>query len=280
MGIFDRLKGKKTEVDWTGAAHPQPNLEESVSLLSLAEGEETVLPKDPWKEYPLDDGGPVDDWKLVLIKKNHKGGYFVLGHADYARALDKLEPYVLDSDKKSILIRALTGAELAGLVDAWGKRESYYPYVAPITDKLREQLERAFRTGVETFGVSDVTDGRAIAEAVQAAADRILETGELPEGCGSVSEAAVTLGVLFGQSLCIGRGWSWEMFGSSAEKAAYGVVSPQKNFSNAPRRYLLRILQGKNIGLDGNNDNTVMLLYNMLENIDDNPEEKLYFPLA
>lgn len=280
MGIFDKLKTKKTEVDWSKAAHPQPNLEEEVSLLSLAEGEETVLPKDPWKEYPLDDGGPVDDWKLVLIKRNHKGGYFVIGHADYASAMDKLGPYILDSDKKSVLVRALTGEELVGLVEAWSKRENYYPYVAPLTEKVREQLERTFQAGIEMFGISDPEDGRIIAEEVQAAADRILETGKLPEGCESLSEAAVTLGVLFGQSLCIGRGWTWEMFGSSAEKAAWGVVSPKENFSNAPRPYLLRILQGKNIGLDGKNDNTVMLLYNSLEEIDGNPEEKLYFPLA
>lgn len=280
MGIFDRLKGKKTEVDWSNAAHPQPNLEEEVSLLSLAEGEETVLPKDPWKEYPLDDGGPVDDWKLVLIKRNHRGNYFVIGHAGYANAINGLEPYILDSDKKSVLIRALTGEELVGLVESWRKRETYYPYVAPLSDRLREKIESTFQAGVEMLGISDPEDGEVIAQAVKEAVDRILETGKYPEGCGSLSDAAVTLGVLFGQSLCIGRGWSWEMFGSSAEKAAYGVVSPERNFSNAPGSYLLRILRGKNIGLDGQNDNTVMLLYNMLEGIDGNPEEKLYFPLA
>lgn len=280
MGIFDRLKGKKTEVDWTGAVRPQPDMEESMSLLSLAEGQQTVLPKNPWKEYPLDDGGPVDDWKLVLIKRNHKGGYFVIGHAGYAAAMERLAPYILDSDKKSVLVRALTGEELMGLVESWRKRENYYPYAAPLSDKLREKIESTFQAGVEMFGISDPDDGEAIARQVQEAADRILATGQLPEGCGTLSETAVTLGVLFGQSLCIGRGWSWEMFGSSAEKAVYGVVSPGQNFSNAPGSYLLRILRGKNIGLDGQNDNTVMLLYNMLEGIDANPEEKLYFPLA
>ena len=44
--------------------------------------------------------------------------------------------------------------------------------------------------------------------------------------------------------------------------------------------YLLRILQGKNTGLDGKNDNTVLLLYNMLEKIDLQPEEKTHFPVA
>jgi len=279
MGFFDRLRGKKTEVDWSKAVRSQPNLGETVSLLSLTEGEETILPKDPWKEYPL-DGRQVENWMLVLIKRNHKGGYFGIGHADYARALDKLKPYLLDSDKKSVLVRALTGEELVGLVEVWGKRDNYFPYVGPLPDKIRAEVERAFQAAVETFHISDPADGRVIAEEVRAAVDHILETGEFPEGCADQASAAVSLGVLFGQALCIGRGWSWEGFGNSKEKAIYGVVSPEKNFSNAPMSYLLRILQGKNTGLDGNNDNTVLLLYNMLEDIDRKPEEKMYFPLA
>lgn len=281
MGLFDRLKRKKTETgaDWSKAVRSQPNLGEELSLLSLSEGEETILPKEPQKEYLL-DGKPVENWMLVLIKRNHKGGYFGIGHADYAGALEKLKPYIVDSDKKSVLVRALTGEELVGLVEVWGKRDNYYPYVGPLPEEVREEVERTFRAAVETFHISDPADGAVIAREVQTAVDHILETEELPEGCGSLADAAVSLGVLFGQSLCIGRGWSWEVFGSSQEKAIYGVVSPEKNFCNAPLPYLLRILQKKNIGMDGNNDNTVMLLYNMLENIDCKPEEKMYFPLA
>ena len=69
-------------------------------------------------------------------------------------------------------------------------------------------------------------------------------------------------------------------FGDSPEKVIFGVISPGKNFCNAPMPYLLRILQGKNTGLDGKNDNTVLLLYNMLETIDLQPEEKTHFPVA
>ena len=44
--------------------------------------------------------------------------------------------------------------------------------------------------------------------------------------------------------------------------------------------YLLRILSGNNRNVDGTNDNTVLLLYNMLENIDQKPEKQKYFPVA
>ena len=43
--------------------------------------------------------------------------------------------------------------------------------------------------------------------------------------------------------------------------------------------YMLRILTNRNIGLDGNNDNTVLLLFNMLENIDAKPVTKKFTPL-
>lgn len=38
---------------------------------------------------------------------------------------------------------------------------------------------------------------------------------------------------------------------------------------------------GENAGnVDGTNGNTVLLLYNMLENIDRKPEKQKYFPVA
>lgn len=279
MGLFDRLKGKKAGADWSGAVRSQPNLGEKLGLLSLAEGQETILPKDPRREFPL-DGQPVEDWKLVLLKRTRHGGYLGIGHAGYYAALEKLEPYLLDSDKKSVLVRALTGEELVELVEVWGKRDNYFPYVGPLPDNVREEVERTFQKAVETFHISDPADGRAIATQVCALAGGILETGKFPEGCEDAASAAVSLGVLFGQALCIGYGWSWEEFGESREKATYGVVSPARNYCNAPLPYLLRILQGKNTGADGKNDNTVLLLYNMLENIDQKPEEKMYVPLA
>ena len=279
MGLFDRLFGKKEKADWSKAVRSQPNLGEKLSLLSLAEGEETILPKEPQKEYTI-DGQPSEEWKLVLMKRTRKGKCFGVGHADYASALEKLAPYILDQDKTSVLVRALTGEELVGLIEVWGKRPSYYPHVAPLPDKIGEEIQRTFQSAVEVFGISDPANGEVIAREVRERADHILETGELPEGCKDLADAAVSLGVLFGQALCIGRDWEWGAFGDSPEKVIFGVISPGKNFCNAPMPYLLRILQGKNTGLDGKHDNTVLLLYNMLETIDLQPEEKTHFPVA
>ena len=70
------------------------------------------------------------------------------------------------------------------------------------------------------------------------------------------------------------------MLGSSAQTSAVSIVSPKENYSIQPMNYMQKILTNKNIGLDGNNDNTILLLFNMLNNIDDNPKDKKYMPLS
>ena len=41
-----------------------------------------------------------------------------------------------------------------------------------------------------------------------------------------------------------------------------------------------KIVSGENIGLDGENDNTIILLYNMLANVEDNPKGMKLIPLG
>ena len=118
----------------------------------------------------------------------------------------------------------------------------------------------------------------------------MLDIEEMPPGetvlemkcrrCGDIVDAAVAPGGMFGQALCCGYGWKWKVFGNSRDQISFGVVSPEENFCNAPMSYLLKILTGQNINRYGENDNTVLLLYNMLENIDKKPKKERYYPLA
>lgn len=43
---------------------------------------------------------------------------------------------------------------------------------------------------------------------------------------------------------------------------------------------LVEILTGNNMGLDWNNDNTALLLYKRLENVEGDPKDLIYIPLA
>ncbi len=159
-------------------------------------------------------------------------------------------------------------------------RKSFFPYVGEIGSDVLEEIHRTVRRTAAILGIDDLSDGARLAEAINAAVDKILQSDELPAEFADTQDAAVCLGVLFGHALCVGRQWKWKALGESAGNASFSVVSPKDNFSNAPMPYLLRILSGENLNIDGSNDNTVLLLYNMLEDIDRKPEKQKYFPLA
>ncbi len=158
--------------------------------------------------------------------------------------------------------------------------ESYYKYVGEINNEVFQEIRRVAGAAVNIFHITDLEDGRKVAEQVMKIVDAILQTGQYPEQYEDIVDVAVALGSVFGNALCIGYGWEWKDLGENPENVVHSVVSPKGYFSNAPMLYLYRILMGKNIGLDGQNDNTVLLLYNMLENVDEKPEEKMYIPLA
>lgn len=158
--------------------------------------------------------------------------------------------------------------------------EAFYKYVGEMNDEIFGEIRREAGAAARNFHITDLHDGRKIAQQVREIVDDILETGKFPEQYEDIVDVAIGLGAVFGNALCIGYGWKWKELGESEENTIHSVVSPKGYFSNAPMLYLYRILTGKNIGLDGQNDNTVLLLYNMLENIDERPEDMMYIPMA
>ncbi len=158
--------------------------------------------------------------------------------------------------------------------------ESCYNYVGEMSEEVFNEIRREAGRAVKIFNLTDLDDGRALATQLRKIVDQILETGEFPEEYEDIVDVAVGLGTVFGNALCVGYDWEWMELGDSEENVVHSVVSPKGYYSNAPMIYLYRILTGNNIGLDGKNDNTVLLLYNMLENIDDKPEDKMHIPMA
>ncbi len=158
--------------------------------------------------------------------------------------------------------------------------DSYFQFVREMDGETFSEIKRMAGEAASIFHIADLEDGRAIAAQILTIVDGILETGQFPEQYEDLADVAVGLGSLFGNALCIGYGWAWKDFGNSEEHVVHGVVSPRGFYTNAPMEYMYNILSGNNKGLDGENDNTVLLLYNMLENIDDRPGDKMLVPLA
>ena len=116
MGLFDKLKGKKENVDWSDAYNATPKFYgkpdgSPFGAIALTEGTKTALPKKPQLEYKV-NGQPVAEWKLVLVSTSKDT---IIGDTDYFTALKKVEPYSLDTNKNAILVKELSLAELESL---------------------------------------------------------------------------------------------------------------------------------------------------------------------
>ena len=84
-----------------------------------------------------------------------------------------------------------------------------------------------------------------------------------------LKDIAITLGSAWGMAVCDAHNWKWQALRREDEEyPAYFVVSPSHKFCCPPFGFILNILEGENFGLDNRNDNTVMLLFNMIETVD------------
>jgi len=71
-------------------------------------------------------------------------------------------------------------------------------------------------------------------------------------------------------------GWQWQYLDFGQGGAGIYIVSPKTYYCCPPLYFLTKILLGNNAGLDGKNDNTVMLLFNMLDGIENQKPSSNY----
>ena len=157
--------------------------------------------------------------------------------------------------------------------------EAYFPYVDLVDDETQKQLLEAAQGAIAEFKIQATSDGRELASQINRVVDEILRTGEIPSGYnGDKMTVAVELGALYGFALNMGYGWKWKKVGAGPDQLRFdwGVGPDDDNYYNPCGVFLGKILLGKNTGLDGKNDNTVLLLYNMIgETVKKTPARKL-----
>lgn len=157
---------------------------------------------------------------------------------------------------------------------------SNFLYVGEIDSQTNKEIKETYISALERHGMTDIQNGAVIVKRVNEIVEEFLTNKKLPNEYCNKEEFCISMGVLFGQALHMAYGWEWKLLGNSKETAEICVVSPKGFYSNAPLSYFYRIISENNIGVDGKNDNTVELLFNMLEGIDDRPRGTMYFPIA
>ena len=74
-----------------------------------------------------------------------------------------------------------------------------------------------------------------------------------------LTENALLLGCLWGQTVCDQLGWEWAAVSLEAGSEFYGVVSPSRSHVVFPLHFLQEVLS------DPERDHTTLLVYNMLK---------------
>lgn len=154
-----------------------------------------------------------------------------------------------------------------------------YKYIVDIDSEMERELEKTIKQAEKIFHIKKNTDGKAMAWQIYEIVDRILETCTFPKEYNDIEDVAVGLGTLYGHALCLEYGWKWKLLGESKEDACINVVSEDRQYSLMPLAFIYKILSEENINIDGNNDNTVLLLFNMIGEIKNKKSEMEFYPL-
>lgn len=161
-----------------------------------------------------------------------------------------------------------------GLFDKFKKGKisnNYFEYVGELPQEIKSEVDRMNTLTPKLFNIVS-KNGKEIATEIYNIVNNILNTHNFPKEYSGIDDVAVALGIYFGNAICNYYKWSWKMLGNSAETSAVSIVSPKENYSIQPMNYMQRILTNSN-------DNTILLLFNMLNDIDDNPKDKKVYAI-
>ncbi|MBR8636228.1 DUF4299 family protein [Campylobacter jejuni] len=101
---------------WEEAYEAMPKLYETPDELiinfTLSEDTDTILFKEPWENFELDNEDKEVKWRLSFfsISKDEP-----LGYLEYKEALEKLQVFSLIQSEERILIKAMSLEELESL---------------------------------------------------------------------------------------------------------------------------------------------------------------------
>jgi hypothetical protein len=226
----------------------------------------------------LNNCGVPEDALKVLEKIRDEGVNDPKWHYKRAYSLNCIEGREKEADVS--IKKAIELAEKAGEVSPWFEE---------LSDEISESLQigkSPENVGITVTSTSEETLAALAEEAKKAmtlvgAADsdtsteivtkiRVFVDDLLTKGCSGdeVSERAISLGALWGEAVIKEYGWEYKDIDFGDGETQFYLVSPEEYFCCNPLYFINKILSGNNRGLDGNNDNTVLLLFNMMKDID------------
>jgi len=144
--------------------------------------------------------------------------------------------------------------------------------VTEVNEELTAALQEKQEEAIELLQVSETETPKEVVKKIREYADKLLKevTNE-----DELFEYALQLGSLWGSMVVKQYNWTWKHLDFGKDGQGIYVVSPNAYYCCPPLYFLNKIMQSNNAGLDGKNDNTIMLLFNMIDGIEnDKPAHK------
>lgn len=227
------------------------------------------------------DGRPMRVSEYAFVPESLKG------HDIFRiEALPQTGPFVTDAFKRLIEESDVKGFsfkhvwEMNDLVEpektkrtARDGQKGDLDYVGELDQSMMDEIREASRRAAQAIKVSPDANPDQVVEGICFLVDAMLNQCDESDEAW-IPNAAMGLGCLYGDAICKEHGWRWMAFGSDEQHAFFGVVSPGRNYCLVPTSFILKTLNKQNIGPDGQNDNTVALLFDMLSGIDEQSDGK------
>lgn len=155
--------------------------------------------------------------------------------------------------------------------------EQYYSLTMDYDDFWYKEVKQREKKGRFVFNIPKDVTGHELAEKIYRITEDFLHGENIPVEFENESELYDVLGSLYGEAVCNEYNWSWMKFGEPiphdngfcTTTQFNSIVSPNKMYSLEPHMLIRDILEQKHTGLGGENDNTILLLFHMLETIDE-----------
>lgn len=148
---------------------------------------------------------------------------------------------------------------------------------SPLNDDFTSAIHNKTAEANAFLSLSGNETPEVVVGKIRDAVDRLLSENHDPE---NLREYALQLGCLWGMMVARHYQWQWQYLDFGDDVQGIYLVSPQALYCCPPLYFLDRILSGGNTELDGKNDNTVMLLFNMLDGIENQAPPQKYQVVA
>ena len=145
--------------------------------------------------------------------------------------------------------------------------------VVPFEDEVVVELRKMEQEAHELIGAGTNSSSSEIVNLIYVYVEKLLLSEKSADEISSIS---ILLAAAWGFAVCREYGWEWRYLEVKGKFArSYYILSPDHWYCCSPFYFLNKILEGKNPGFDGKNDNTILLLFNMIKTLGEKiPNEK------